>query len=543
MPVRYSFITINFAAMKFSSSTIPFAGTHQFPKLFLDYVSRDEKLMEGNMFFADDNGFAQAVEYLNYIEEIRPVVTTVIREQYLSTGISIDEKLISKLEQAGTMTVCTGHQLCLFTGPLYFIYKIISTIRLAEEQSAKTGKQIVPVYWMASEDHDFEEICSVNLFGKTLKWNEKAKGPVGKLKTDSLGTILGELKILVGENEVAKKLYSIIEKAYRAGRTLAQATRELVHELFSGKVLMLDGDDARLKKFFVPVFKNDLIEHMPEKSVSLAISKLSEAGYEIQVNPRNINVFFMKENLRERIEERDGKYVVLNSTISFSKEELLEELKSHPEHFSPNVVLRPLYQQLILPNLAYVGGPGEISYWLEYPGLFNKFGITFPILQPRHFALIIDKNSGERLSKLQIEISELFADVEEVVKSFVKKNLGDSISIESEKEELKKIFENIRKKISAFDSSLEGAANAELQKQLNGIENLESKVLKAAKQKQEVATTQIRKIRDKILPGNVLQERHENFIPLYLKYGEEFIPELSAAFGFPVEGLLILGEK
>jgi len=529
--------------MKFSSHTLPFQETNQFPKLFLDYISRNEKLVEGNMSFSDDNGYRHAAEYLNYIEEIRNVVTSVIREQYLSTEISINETLISKLEQRGTMTVCTGHQLCLFTGPLYFIYKIISTIRLAEEQSVKTGKQIVPIYWMASEDHDFEEIRSVNLFGKNLKWETEAQGPVGRLKTDSLSTILGELKTLLGETDIAKKLSATIEKAYRPGRTLAQATRELVHELFSGKVLMLDGDDGRLKKFFVPVFKNDLIDHTPEKSVAASIAKLSEAGYEIQVNPRNINVFFMKGNLRERMEEKDGKYVVLNSDISFSKEELLEELKNHPEHFSPNVVLRPLYQQLILPNLAYVGGPGEISYWLEYPGLFNKFGITFPVLQPRHFALIVDKNSTERLSKLEIALVELFGDVEEVIKSFVKKNAGDSISLENEKGELKKIFENIRKKIVSIDPSLDGAVNAEMQKQLNAIENLESKVLKAAKQKQETAVTQIRKLRDKILPGNVLQERYENFIPHYLKYGEEFIPALSATFNFPVEGLLMLGEE
>jgi bacillithiol biosynthesis cysteine-adding enzyme BshC len=529
--------------MKFSSRTIPFQETNQFPKLFLDYISRNEKLLESNTFFFDDNGYAQAAEYLNYMEEIRKVLTTVIRDQYKSTEIFIDENLIAKLEQPGTMTVCTGHQLCLFTGPLYFIYKIITAIRVAEEQSKKTGKQIVPVYWMASEDHDFEEIRSVNLFGKTLKWETEAKGAVGKLKTDSLEIILGELKTLLGEADVAKKLFATIEKAYRPRRTLAQATRELVHELFSGKVLILDADDARLKKFFIPVFKNDLIDHTPENSVALAISKLEKEGYEIQVNPRTINVFFMKDDLRERMEEHDGKYKVLNSDISFTKEELLNELNNHPEYFSPNVVLRPLYQQLILPNLAYIGGPGEISYWLEYPGLFNKFGITFPVLQPRHFALVIDKNSEERLSKLQMNISELFGDVEEVIKSFVKKNLGDSIALENEKEELKKIFENVRKKISAFDSSLDGAANAELQKQLNGIENLESKVLKAAKQKQEVATSQIRKIREKILPGNVLQERYENFIPNYLKYGDEFIPELTAAFNFPVAGLLLLGEN
>jgi len=535
--------------MKFSSQTIPFSETNQFPKLFLDYISRLEKLIPGNMFLPDDNGYQLATEYFQYNEKIRKVVTTVIREQYKSTEIPIDENLISRLEQPGTFTVCTGHQLCLFTGPLYFIYKIISTIRLAQEQSEKLGKKIVPVYWMATEDHDFEEIRSVNLFGKTLKWSlgnssgeTEAKGPVGRLKTDSLVNILGELKTLLGESDDAKRFFATIEKAYRPGRTLAQATREFVHELFQGKVLILDGDDARLKSFLSPVFKNDLLDHAPEKFVTATASILSSEGYAIQVNPRSINSFFMKGNLRERIEEQDGKYIVLNSGISFSREEMLDEIKNHPEHFSPNVVLRPLYQQLILPNIAYVGGPGEISYWLEYPALFNNFGITFPILQPRHFALLLDKNSAERLSKFQISIAELFGDVEEVIKSFVKKNAGDSISLETEKEELKRVFDNLRKKIVSIDPSLDGAANAELQKQLNAIENLEAKVMRAAKQKLETSVTQIRKLREKILPGNVLQERYENFIPYYLKYGDSFISEMASGFNFPISGLQVLSE-
>jgi bacillithiol biosynthesis cysteine-adding enzyme BshC len=527
--------------MKFSSHTIPFQETNQFPKLFLDYVSRSEKLNSFYSFYPDDNGYSNAAQGLIYNEEIRKVLTTVIREQYKRTEIAINENLISKLEMQGTMTVCTGHQLCLFTGPLYFIYKIISTIRVAEEQSTKLKKNIVPIYWMASEDHDFEEICSVNLFGKTLKWENEEKGAVGKLRTDSLDKILGELKVLLGEN--GKKINEIISHAYRPGRTLAEATRELVHGLFEGKILILDGEDSRLKKYAVPVFVNDVEEQIAEKTVNETISSLSFSGYATQVNPRKINLFLLKKNFRERIEEKDGKFIVINSDIHFSKKELIAEIESHPENFSPNVVLRPMYQQIILPNIAYIGGPGEISYWLEYKKMFDHFKIAFPILQPRHFTLLLDRNSDERLSKFEIAIEELFGKVEEVIKSFVKKNAGDSISLENEKSELKTIFENVRKKITSIDSSLEGAANAEMQKQLNAIENLESKVLKSAKQKQETAIAQIRKLREKILPGNVLQERYENFIPFYLKYGEDFLKMLEEEFTFPVNGVLVLTEK
>lgn len=524
----------------FSSSTISFSSTHQFSKLFLDYVSGAEHLRSFYAYAPTSEGYAAAVENLKYDENIRPVLVDVIREQYKNTEIAIDENLISKLALPGTMTVCTGHQLCLFTGPLYFIFKIISTINLAEAQSKLTGKIIVPVYWMASEDHDFEEVSSVNLFGKKIKWSAEAKGAVGGLKTDSLNEVLAELKALLGDSLAATDFYSIIERAYRPGRTLAQATREFVHVLFAGKVLILDANDSKLKKFFIPFIKNEIEKQDSEALVNISIAELTKSGYEAQVNPRKINLFFMKKGIRERIEEKDGKFVVLNSKNSFSSSELIYEIENYPGNFSPNVVLRPLYQQTILPNIAYVGGPGEISYWLEYKKMFEKFNVTFPILQPRHFALILDKNSVEKISKLEITTEKLFGDIEELIKTVVKKNTGDSTSLETEKEALKKIFDAVREKIVPVDPTLKGAVDAELQKQINALENLEAKVMRAAKQKQETTVTQLRKLKEKILPEGTLQERYENFIPFYLKYGENFVPAISTQFDFPVEGVSLL---
>ena len=527
----------------FSKNTIPFSSTNQFPKLFLDYASGAEKLFPFYSYPPNNTGYADAAKSFQYNESIRPILVEVIRKQYESTGITINENLISKLAQEGTFTICTGHQLCLFTGPMYFIYKIITTINIAEKQSKLLGKNIVPIYWMASEDHDFDEIRSVNIFGKTLAWDFFAKGAVGDFKTDSLAPIILELKTLLGESPVATKLFGTIEKAYREGRTLTQATREFVNELFNGEVLILDSNDARLKKYFVPQFIDELENQNSELQVNASISKLSKLGYDAQVKPRKLNFFFMKKNIRERIEEKDGKFVVLNSKITFSKSELIYEMENYPGNFSPNVVLRPLFQQIILPNIAYVGGPGEISYWLEYKEMFDHFKIAFPILQPRHFAMMLDKRTIDRMSKFEITLEELFGDVEELVKSFVKKNSGDATSLESEKEGLKKIFDAVRDKIVPVDPTLKGAVDAELQKQLNALENLEAKVMRAAKQKQETAITQIRKLREKLLPGGILQERYENFIPFYLKAGERFIAEIQTQFEFPVDGLLIINQN
>ncbi len=526
----------------FSTRTIPFADTKQFSKLFLDYISGNAALSDFYENKPDDAGYKAATENLKYDEAIRKELVLAIRAQYKNNDIEINESLISKLEQAGAMTVCTGHQLCLFTGPLYFIYKIISTIKVAEEQSEKTGKIIVPVYWMASEDHDFEEISSVNVYGKTIAWKNETGGAVGRLKTDSLEPVLAELKNVMGENEAANKLFSLISKAYCHGRTLANATRELVHELFAGKVLILDPDDAGLKKYFVQQFLKDIISNDSEPLVHESSEKLKVLGYEVQVKPRKINAFFLKGNVRERIEEKDAKFYVLNSAISFSKEELEYEIKNYPKNFSPNVVLRPLYQQTILPNIAYIGGPGEIAYWLEYKNMFEQFNTPFPILQPRDFILIAEKNTEEKINKLGLTVEDFFEDVEELIKNYVRKVSGDAISMEKEKETIRTVFENLRDKVAAIDVTLKGAADAELQKQINGIENLEAKLLKASKQKQETSIAQIRKLREKILPGGILQERYENFIPFYLKFGEGFIAEIQNSPSTET-GLTVLSEK
>ncbi|CAN5264258.1 bacillithiol biosynthesis cysteine-adding enzyme BshC [soil metagenome] len=470
-----------------------------------------------------EEGYKSAAEKLSYNEKIRPVLVEVIRNQYQHTGIELNENLITQLAAPGALTVCTGHQLCLFTGPLYFIYKIITTIKVAEQQSILLGKNVVPVYWMATEDHDFEEISSINIFGKKITWEENAAGGVGDLKTNSLKKVVAELISLLGDSVNAKQLSSVLEKAYRPGRTLAQATREFVNDLFNGKIIILDANDAKLKHFFIPVLKVEIENGNAARLVNETISELAALDYPAQVQPREINLFYKQPGFRERIEKVNDRFLVLNSKISFSKEELKKEIDSYPERFSPNVVLRPLYQQMILPNLAYIGGPGELSYWLEYKKMFDHFKVSFPILQPRHFILLTDKNMTERLSKFEISMEELFGDIEEVIKNFVRKNSGASLSFDDEKQELEKVFEKIREKIIPIDATLKGTVDAELQKQLNAISAIEAKVMRAAKQKQETAIAQIRKVREKILPNGVLQERFENFIPHYLKHGESCI--------------------
>lgn len=528
--------------MPFHSQSVSFAASGQFSRLFLDYVSGNPALQSYYSSAPTAEGYKKATADFFYEEKNRALLSAVFQRQYKKSGLEVPAALAEKFAKPGTLTVTTGHQLCLFTGPLFFIYKVISTIRLAEQLEKQTGKEIVPVYWMASEDHDFDEIASVNLFGKTLKWEKPGGGAVGNLPTDSLGAMLAELKTIMGESANAVQLHALFSEAYRPGRKLAEAMRELVHRLFEGKILILDGDDAELKKTFIPFFQKDIFSGEPFRLTEATIAELAKAGYEAQVSPREINTFYLGGNFRERIERNGDQFHVLNTSLSFSKEELEQELENHPEKFSPNVVLRPVYQQVILPNLAYVGGPGELAYWLEFKKMFGELNVFFPVLQPRNFILVYEKSAADRMNKLGLQPEDLFVNIEDLVKRFVASAAGDSLSFETEKENLRQAFVSVIAKAEAADPTLKKNAEAELAKALNSLDALNGKMLRAEKQKQENTVNQLRKLHAKFFPEGNLQERYENFVPLWIQKGPALIEELSAGFTWPIEGIQLLSE-
>jgi bacillithiol biosynthesis cysteine-adding enzyme BshC len=298
--------------------------------------------------------------------------------------------------------------------------------------------------------------------------------------------------------------------------------------------VLLDGNDSRLKKEFSEIIKDDIFNNTNYKLVNQTISELEKEGVKAQVNPREINCFYMTDNLRERIVFVDLKYKVQNTRIEFTKDELLTELKNNPEHFSPNVVLRPVYQQMILPNLAYVGGPAEIVYWFEYKRMFNYYKINFPVLIPRNFAMLTDEKYNQQIQKLGFTISDIFKNTDVLIKELVNKNASSELSMKIQEEKLSDLFNEISAKATAIDSTLKGNVEAEFQKALNAIKSIESKLLRAEKQKQETNINQLRKLKDKFFPEGALQERYENFAPYYLKSGKQLIADLKEQFN-PLE--------
>lgn len=472
--------------------------------------------------------FQQVITDKQKDETNRELLVDVLENQYanLDTKNQVG-KNIESLRSDSTFTIVTAHQPSLFFGPLYYVLKILSTVNLAEQLKKAYPKfNFVPIFVTGGEDHDFEEVQKTQIFGKPIVWENEENGSVGAMKTDKIP--LEELKALLGASPNAQKVFSIIEKAHTQNSTYSDAVIEMIHSLF-GKygLVVLNMNQPKLKSAFSPIIEDELLNQTSHRFVSKSIKELESKGLSAQASPREINLFYLKDQMRERIVFEDSLFKVLNTDIKFSEREIKEEVKNHPERFSPNVILRPLYQEKILPNLAYIGGGGEIAYWLERKTQFEHYGINFPMLIRRNSALWLDKNSHKKLDKLDYQIGDFFADEHSIINSFVKTNTDAEVSLKAEMEKLEALFQSIEKKATAVDKSLLNYIEAEKTKQQKTFSNIESKLLRAEKQHHENGINQIKKIKEKIFPGNGLQERKENFLSIYLKHGHEMFALMS----------------
>eukprot|EP00903_Cladosiphon_okamuranus_P000206 g206.t1 len=288
----------------------------------------------------------------------------------------------------------------------------------------------------------------------------------------------------------------------------------------------MDMNRPELKRLFIPIMEEELFQQPSQAFVEKAQQELEAAGFSGQAYARDINLFYLRDGLRERIELNDGKYQVLNTDYAFTREEIKQELHSHPERFSPNVIMRPLYQEKVLPNLAYIGGGGELAYWLERKEQFAHFGLNFPMLIRRNSLLWLDKGTVKKMSKLELEVEDLFVETEALLKQFVKSQTDNELTIAEEKAQLEALFTSIADKARDIDPTLAKAIEAEYTRQAKSVDNLEGRLMRAEKQKHEIALNQIRKLKEKLFPNNGLQERYDNFLNFYTRYGHDFISTL-----------------
>jgi bacillithiol synthase len=535
--------------MSYKKQNISYKETGMFSKTLTDYVDGASYLKPFYEYQPNISSFADAMKNVGKYEYSRQLLSDSLKSYYdkNAPGKASEATLrnIQKLKDDNCFTVITGHQLCLFTGPLYFIFKIITAINLAEKLNKEyPANHFVPVYWMASLDHDFAEINHANLYGKKVEWNgPKIGGPVGRMPLNTLTSTIEALFAIMGDSEGAKELKQIISDSYSSEKTLAEATFSFVNTLL-GKygLVIIEPDNADYAKIFAPIYKDELLNENTFKLVTATDKKLIETGVEPQVHPREINLFYIDENGRNRIEKKDDQFNIINSTKVFSQEQIIELLNVAPQNFCANVLLRPVFQQSLLPNVAYVGGPSEIAYWLQLKSIFEFYKVPFPVLISRNTALIINTPIPQKIAKLNLSIIDLFKDTESLIKELLKR-IDGLPDFEKESAELREVYSALGNKVKEIDPTLVAFTEAELQKQLNALKTLETKLTRVIKQKEETSVAKIRKIKEVLFPGGELQERIENFIPFYLQQGPSFFDMLKENFD-PMEFLFeILTEE
>jgi len=511
---------------------IPYKETGYFSNLISDYLDKNNHLTPFYGNFPDLNGFKNQIELKkSFSKQKRKTLVEALENQYNSTKISDATRLnINLLESENTFTITTGHQLNIFTGPLYFLYKIVSTINLTKQLKKEFPNcNFVPVYWMATEDHDFEEIKYFNFNGQKVVWNRKSSGAVGRLETTGFTHVFQEFSQQLGNTSNANFIKELFEKSYVEHNNLTDATRYLVNELFGEYgLVILDGDDKKLKEQFTPTVKDELINRTSFNQVSETSERLGEK-YKVQVNPREINLFYLKDNLRERIVFENDIFKINNTLLAFSESEILEEVSNFPERFSPNVIMRPLYQETILPNICYIGGGGELAYWFQLKTYFESVNIPFPILLLRNSVLLASEKQLIKLEKLNIFLKEIFNKQQYLIDEKVKEISEVNIDFSQQKMFLQQQFETLKELAKKTDFSFLGAVNAQEKKQLNGLENLEKRLLKAQKRKLSDVVERIKLLQDALFPNQSLEERTRNFSEVYLELGADLIPVLMEA--------------
>ncbi len=477
-----------------ANKTHSFASLNAFSSLLLDYLAEKPALQE---FYGNGPLLANFEDQISkkklFPSTSRAILQTVLTEQYAAIGVEMPSV---DLRDENTFTVTTGHQLNIYTGPLYVIYKLISTINLARKlQKEYPSQRFVPIYWMATEDHDFEEINHFFAFGTKYEWNTSQKGAVGRFN-------LSDFPRIPFRNE-------IFDKAYSEGKTLSEAVRMYMHALFGAHGLVcLDADDARLKSIFAPIMEADLKQQVHEPIVRATTEKLESLGYKTQVAARSVNLFRLTENDRIRLEPGDSVEMA---------------------DASPNVILRPLYQETILPNLAYIGGPAEVAYWLQLKGIFDLHQVPFPILLPRNFAIVKTQKQAERAEKLGLSLGDLFKNELALRRDFVAGRTSHQLDTADETKALEPIIASLAKRAKAIDPTLEASVLAEQARWTKGLERLAKKMKRAEERNQGDEVRQVLGLKEALFPAGEWQERHTNFLEFASDH-PNFIDDLLKTF-------------
>lgn len=518
-------------------------NTGFFSKIVSDYLQQVPTLQPFYTHSPNLEGIQAAIQAREAFDTPRNLLVEVLEEQYatLSTSEKTREQIRS-LNHANTFTVVTAHQPNIFTGPLYFIYKILHTIQLAAELNAQLPHQhFVPVYYMGSEDADLDELGFITVDEKKLVWDTKQTGAVGRMKVDkSLLKLIHALEGQLGVLPFGMDLVKLFRTCYVEGRAIQEATLQLVDALFGayGLVVVIP-DHRKLKSAFSSVVKKELTERFSHAAVQKTIAALSN-HYKVQAGGRELNLFYLLDDKRERIEYENGIYSVKACSISFTKDEILQELANYPERFSANVILRGAFQETILPNVAFIGGGGELAYWLELKSVFAAAQIPYPVLMIRNSFLLLHKTQEERIEKLGYTIEDIFQETSVLINKLVQRDSKHQLNLSDQMQQAQSFYAQLKEIAGSVDASLAPHVASLEAKATKRLVELEKKILRAEKRKFESQQRQIQGLKQALFPENSLQERVTNFSTYYATYGPQWLQMiLDASKGIAPEFIVL----
>ncbi len=527
LPLFAALVVILTLIMIKATEQVAYPLTGYFSNLVSDYLEANQKLDPFYTHPPNINGIKAAMVARDSFNTPRKELVDTLNKQY--EGVKVSELVnanIQSLNNGKTYTVTTAHQPNIFTGPLYFIYKIAHTIALSRSLEKQIpGAHFVPVYYMGSEDADIDELGFVTIGGQKLVWQTKQTGAVGRMLVDA--ELLALIKLIEGQIGVSVQgaaWVNLLKNTFTIGKTIADATFEIVNHLFGeyGLVVLLPDSD-KLKSLFTSVIEKELTTGFSNKAVQQTIQQLS-ANYKVQAAGREINLFYLQGNKRERIVQTSTGFEVVALGLQFSKQQILEDVKNNPSCYSPNVILRGVFQETILPNIAFIGGGGELAYWLELKQVFADAAVPYPVLLLRNSFLLVPAKHAQQLKKMQINTINLFKGRPQVIiDSFVKANTSHHLQINAQMAAIEAQYTLIKEQAASIDTSLVDHIEALAHKQAQKLVQVQKKMLRAEKRKFEVEQQQITKIIEDLFPGGSLQERVENIADWYKMYGTHFV--------------------
>jgi bacillithiol biosynthesis cysteine-adding enzyme BshC len=536
--------------MSQSSSTlpavrrVPFSEMQQFPALFTAYCTNYDAVAD---FYAGDfrtpaDRAAAAERTASYTRD-RDTLADTLLEQNERWGLPDPVRVnINALRQPDSVAVVTGQQVGLLTGPLYTIYKTITTLQLTDQLVDETGRTVVPVFWMAGEDHDFEEVAHTHVLQHNdlveLAYEAPADssenvGAVGRLVlTEQIEAVLDGLDDTLPPSDFKPGLMEHVRAAYQPGTTLGDAFGRLLRALFpdTGLVLM-SSDDAGLKQLAAPLFRRELTDYAEAYGRIEATSDVLKRDYHAQVHARPTNLFWLESSRRLPIDAQDdGSFVLRGTERTFTQAELLDRLDTAPEQFSPNVVLRPLMQDKLLPTAAYVAGPGETSYFAQYRGVYDWAEIPMPIIYPRASVSLVESKVEKVLDKFDLSVADLVEGVDPLFQRIVVDAMDVDVEgvFEDVTRSLHQAINELKPAVEAVDSTLARSAEATRSALMKEMESFKSRVVRAEKNNQEEVRAQIEKAYANLVPGGALQERVVSVLYFLNKYSPELLRELRA---------------